>query len=240
MRVEPCGCKGAGLVPRMPRRRDESPEADGTPWDEHRWERLLQESDRRSEKYGRLLEQYADHPDADAIIAREMGWENLDDDDDWSDAGREPNARFEADQQNYEEDDSDVADPAAEQRHPLAVAARDLTRQVMKLIDGPRATPEQQKWAGDLFGGVSICGAKLHAMLGRVPRPGADLGMMIAYLKRGLKALTDALGAIDPCEHLQILTAADAAAVKREAFRIRGGIIKIMGDLRAEFRRRHG
>ena len=50
--------------------------ADGTEekWDEFRCEELLRESDARGEKYQRLLQKYLDHPDRDRIIAREMGW----------------------------------------------------------------------------------------------------------------------------------------------------------------------
>ena len=43
-------------------------------WDEYVWERFLQEQDRNTEKYVRLLETYMDHPNRDEIIAEEMGW----------------------------------------------------------------------------------------------------------------------------------------------------------------------
>src|SRR4029077_695954 len=43
-------------------------------WDEGRYEQVLRESDALTEKYGRLLEKYADHPDSERIIAREVGW----------------------------------------------------------------------------------------------------------------------------------------------------------------------
>jgi hypothetical protein len=43
-------------------------------WDEVRYEQFLRESDALTERYGRLLEKYADHPDSERIIAHEMGW----------------------------------------------------------------------------------------------------------------------------------------------------------------------
>jgi phage pi2 protein 07 len=46
-------------------------------WDEYDWERFLQQQDRKTEKYMELLEKYIDHPDRDQIIAREMGWTHL-------------------------------------------------------------------------------------------------------------------------------------------------------------------
>src|SRR2546428_5541144 len=46
-------------------------------WDEYEWERFLQQQDRKTEKYMELLEKYIDHPNRDQLIAREMGWEHL-------------------------------------------------------------------------------------------------------------------------------------------------------------------
>src|SRR6266496_6538562 len=43
-------------------------------WDEVRYEQFLRESDALTERYGRLLKKYKDHPDSERIIAREMGW----------------------------------------------------------------------------------------------------------------------------------------------------------------------
>src|ERR1051325_908995 len=50
-------------------------------WDECDWERFLQQQDRKTERYMELLEKYIDHPDRDQIIAREMGWTHLLDED---------------------------------------------------------------------------------------------------------------------------------------------------------------
>src|SRR4051794_5944622 len=46
-------------------------------WDEHDWERFLQQQDRKTEKYMELLERFIDDPNRDQIIAREMGWHHL-------------------------------------------------------------------------------------------------------------------------------------------------------------------
>src|SRR5258705_11712304 len=53
-------------------------------WDEYDWERFLQQQDGKTEKYMQLLETYLDDPDRDEIIAREMGWTQLLDANDWS------------------------------------------------------------------------------------------------------------------------------------------------------------
>ena len=44
-------------------------------WDEHDYERLLKESDARTDKYAELLEKYGDSDEAEAKIAKEMGWD---------------------------------------------------------------------------------------------------------------------------------------------------------------------
>jgi hypothetical protein len=45
------------------------------PWDEHDYERFLRESDARTDKYMELLEKYGDSDEAEAKIAKEMGWD---------------------------------------------------------------------------------------------------------------------------------------------------------------------
>src|SRR5436309_7225015 len=57
-------------------------------WDEYDWERFLQQQDHKTEKYMELLEKYLDHPQRDQIIAREMGWTQLlneEEGDSWND-----------------------------------------------------------------------------------------------------------------------------------------------------------
>src|SRR5215211_3726963 len=50
-------------------------------WDEYDWERFLQQQDRKTERYMELLDKYLDDPNRDQIIAREMGWYHLLDED---------------------------------------------------------------------------------------------------------------------------------------------------------------
>ena len=123
-------------------------------WDEFRCEQLLRESDMTGEKYRLLLEKYADHPDSERIIAREMGWtwleEALDEQeastrddatdskngDEADDSGEESSSEIETE---FNEDDleEELADPAREGidwvrddderiMHPLAKHTRDV------------------------------------------------------------------------------------------------------------------
>ena len=45
------------------------------PWDEHDYEKFLKESDARTDKYMELLDKYGDSDEAEARIAKEMGWD---------------------------------------------------------------------------------------------------------------------------------------------------------------------
>ena len=47
------------------------------PLDEFGYEKFMRESDARTDKYMALLEKYEGHPDREKIVAREMGWEWL-------------------------------------------------------------------------------------------------------------------------------------------------------------------
>jgi len=49
------------------------------PWTEEEWERFIAHDEARSAKFGELFETLMDHPDREAIIDREMGWDQPDD-----------------------------------------------------------------------------------------------------------------------------------------------------------------
>src|SRR5258705_8880848 len=53
-------------------RGQKDPEAE---WDEHDYEKFLKESDARTDKYMELQDKYGDSDEAEAKIAKEMGWE---------------------------------------------------------------------------------------------------------------------------------------------------------------------
>ncbi|MCS6860218.1 MAG: hypothetical protein NZT92_07855 [Abditibacteriales bacterium] len=54
-------------------------EFDDRPWTEEEWEKFIECSEIRAAKYGELLETFMDDPNCDEIIAREMGWDEPDD-----------------------------------------------------------------------------------------------------------------------------------------------------------------
>ncbi|MBS0660005.1 MAG: hypothetical protein JSR82_17330 [Verrucomicrobia bacterium] len=226
-------------MPEEPQHEEEA--EDDRPWDEHRWERFLQESDRRTEKFGQLLEKYQDHPERDALIAREMGWETpgeSEDDEDLDEWQRQELAAAAAEAEGAagETEEAGEEDEFERQQHPLFQEAQAYVHRLLRVVQD-RDEPAQRPIHEALVGGAMICAAKLSVLSLGEPRP--ELGMIIAYAKRGLKALTDSLGAIEPARRVGLLSAELAQELQAQAFEVRGGIVALMGEYRAEFRRRH-
>jgi hypothetical protein len=217
---------------------DEQPER---VWDEYQWERFLQQQDRKTEHYMELLEKYMDHPDRDQIIAREMGWNHLLD-------GAEEDWLEEADAQLASElglDAVGAGEPAAEEAgatdfqmlHPLYQASFALTVWIDQLFHD-LGDLQNHPAAVRLGTQSEIASAKLAAALSDDDID--EIGMTIAYLKRALKAITNALDAAVQLRNEITLARERFAALNSRLFQIRDGIIALMGEYRTEWRRRYG
>jgi hypothetical protein len=79
--------------------------ADELPWNEARWEAFFKESDVKAAKFAELLETFIDHPDRDAIIDHEMGWDRDKPRGQWS-----ANGAADEDAEEDEDDDSEDVD----------------------------------------------------------------------------------------------------------------------------------
>jgi hypothetical protein len=205
-------------------------------WDEYDWERFLQQQDRKTERYMELLEQYLDFPDRDQIIAREMGWHHLLDD-----AGKEwveeMDAKFEEELSNAGDDDSTPSATDAEsfEMHPLYQASFALTTWLDQMLENEGGL-QNHPAAVRLSTQSAIAGAKLAAALSDDDVD--EIGMTIAYLKRALKAASNALEAAAQLKQETTLSDESFAALNHRLFQIRDGIIALMGSYRAEWRRR--
>ena len=205
-------------------------------WDEYDWERFLQEQDQKTEKYMQLLETYLDDPRRDEIIAREMGWTQLLDAKDWS---AEVDALLDEDAED--EDGFDPGDavraPETIEQHSLYQAALALTIWIDQLFD-QKPLLQNEPAAIRLATHSALASAKLAAALS-----GDDvdeIGMTIAYLKRALKAITISLDAAAQLLSKKLITGAQHSVLRQRLFEVRDGIITLMGEYRAEWRRRFG
>src|ERR1700712_1050772 len=98
-------------------------------WDEYEWERFLQQQDHKTEKYMELLEKYLDHPQRDQIIAREMGWTQLLNGEEWNEEVDALLADESSSTEEVESAEAQIANTAADgfEDHSLYRAAFALT-----------------------------------------------------------------------------------------------------------------
>ena len=163
-------------------------------WDELRYEQFLRESDARTERYGRLLEKYADHPDSERIIAREMGWTWLEEALDLQEQETEQRQEEEKEKKNedlqaeipeeedgFEEEFEDyelpppdpmregidwVRDDRGHISHPIEKRAHDALHGLLEELKAAGHFPEEQdEQLGDFVGGYMTLGAKLAGAL---------------------------------------------------------------------------
>jgi hypothetical protein len=204
-------------------------------WDEYAWERFLQQQDRNTEKYFGLLEKYIDHPERDRLIAREMGWEDFD---------AELDSELEEVAESFyeQEPDCEEEEPLDSEfeefcRSPIYKDTLKLHARINTLIDNNPALKDHPE-AIRLATRSAVCGAKLAAALCGDEQ--TELGMTIAYLKRGLKAANDALSAAAELAEEKLLLRRQQLSVNRYLFRIRDRIVDLMSEYRAEWRKRYG
>ena len=203
-------------------------------WDEYDWERFLQDQERRTEKYMGLVEKYMDHPDRDAIIAREMGWTHMIDGD-----SREWEDEVESSFEDAESGTTEEAQPGfAFEKHPLYREALAFTAELDEMFSGVDEQVREHPAVIDLHSQATLATAKLAAALNDDDID--ELGMSIAYLKRGLRALTSALDSALQMNNAALIDEGRFELLRARIFSIRDGIVTTMGDYRSEFRRRQG
>lgn len=201
-------------------------------WDEYEWEKFLQKQDLRAERYLELLEHYVDHPERDALIAQEMGWM----DSSGSEELSEDSAEEELAVDEMEREGLDESALAAEV-HPLYRAAFDLTVWLDEALDARGEEVAAHPAAMELSRQVCLLGGKLAAALSGPEE--SELGMTIAYLKRALRAATFALNAYAEVHRERLLGRIRDRQLRSRLFEVRDGIVALIGENRAEWRRRH-
>jgi hypothetical protein len=206
-------------------------------WDEYQWERFLQQQDRNTEKYFGLLEKYLDHPDRDNIIAKEMGWESFDEDRDaeWDEVAESLcEEEMSLSRQDPECQEGDFEEFA---KSPIYQDTLKLHTWINSWLDREQALKDHPE-AIRLATRSAVCGAKLAAAL--CGDDCTELGMTIAYLKRGLKAANDALDAAARLAGEKKMGVRQRLTLNKLLFRVRDRIVDLMSEYRAEWRKRYG
>jgi hypothetical protein len=121
--------------------------------------------------------------------------------------------------------------------HPLYQSAFSLTVWIDQLFDEAPIAASNPSGVR-LASHVAVASAKLAAALS--DQESEEIGMTIAYLKRALGAISTSIEAATRMDREGILKRAQFESLYQRLFQVRDGIIVLMGELRAEWRRRYG
>jgi len=218
------------------------PEAE---WDEHDYERFLKECDARTDKYTELLEKYGHSDEAEAKIAREMGWGGEDDDERadgpedmtveemnriseeaLSEPLPDPNPLTEG-KDWIRTEDGDIA-------HPLQRRCFESAVKLWRDCDELGLEELEDDDLARLISEFQTTGAKLAgALIGIAEdRGNRDAAFTVAYLKRALGHLHQAQAGLEAVAPKNLLPDKMTADVRKELFEIREGILKLMDEFR--------
>jgi DNA-dependent RNA polymerase auxiliary subunit epsilon len=229
------------------------------PLNEFQWEKLLKDSDRKTERLGEVLEKYHGHPDSEKLIAREMGWTWVEEEIEAQERGvfteaedivyDEQNLAF-ASEEDEDEDEDEIVhprdpDPAREGidwardsdgtiEHPLALRALQFSASLWEDFEtqnllGETGDSRVFEWAGL----VESAGVRLSNTLGDVAF-GEDVepGYVVAGLKRSVHLIHQALERLQAIEPLNLISADTARNAQRTLFALREDIIAMMRQWR--------
>ena len=214
------------------------------PWDEHDYEKFLKESDARTDKYMELLDKYGHSDEAEAKIAREMGWEHELTEEEAEEEQRridEMNAACEA-ALNEPEPEPDphregidwIRTEDGRLSHPLqhrcSECAIKYWRQADELGLDKIGNQDLQQFIFEF----QTTAAKLAGALGSISRgmDHTDASFTVARLKRALDHLHKSQSGLEGVAAKHLLPEALIAEARKELFEIREGILRLMDEYR--------
>jgi hypothetical protein len=214
------------------------------PWDEHDYEKFLKESDARTDKYMELLDKYGDSDEAEAKIAREMGWEReLTEEEAEAERQRieEINAACEA-ALNEPEPEPDphregidwIRTKEGYLHHPLQHRCFESALRFGHRAGELGLDKSDDKDLEQFLFEFQTTGAKLAGALGGIARGEGfpDSAFTVAYLKRALDHLHKSQAGLAAVAPKKLLPQTMIAEARQELFELREGILRIMDELR--------
>jgi hypothetical protein len=214
------------------------------PWDEHDYEKFLKESDARTDKYMELLDKYGDSDEAEARIAKEMGWEReLTEEEAEEERQRieEINAACEA-ALNEPEPEPDptregidwIRTEDGDLRHPLQNRCFESAMKFWQEADELGLDKMADKDLEQFIFEFQTTGAKLAGSLNCIARgePFPEASFTVAYLKRALDHLHKSQAGLEAVAPKKLLPEKTVAEARKELFEIREGILRLMDEYR--------
>jgi hypothetical protein len=218
------------------------PEAE---WDEHDYEKLMKESDARTDKYMELLEKYGDSAEAEERIAQAMGWGSEAQGDEEADEGQmsveELNRLCEAaanesgpEPEPHREGIDWIRTADGDLRHPLQHRCFESALKYWQQADGLGGEGLADKDLDQFIFEFQTAGAKLAAALNGIARgeSPSDPAFTVAGLKRALDRLHKSQAGLEAVAPKKLLPEVVVAEARQELFAIREGILKLMDEFR--------
>lgn len=224
------------------KRGQKDPEAE---WDEHDYEKLMKESDARTDKYMELLEKYGDSDEAEAKIAKEMGWDREDDAEDPDADERmsieEINAICEAaanepppEPDPHREGIDWIRTEDGDLHHPLQHRCFESAMKFWHHADELGLERLEDKNLDQFIFEFQTTSVKLGGALGGIAegRGAREDSFTVAYLKRALDHLHKSQAGLEAVAPKKLLPETMVTEARQELFEIREGILKLMDEFR--------
>ena len=205
------------------------------PLDEFGHEKLMRESDARTDRYMQLLAKYEHHPDRERIVAREMGWEWLEEALEADERGALP-PREKIDLPPLEPNPATegidwVRSEGGDIHHPLTKRVSASAMEMWHFCDerhllGESGDPDLHEMIFQL----QITGAKIAGALDSLAYDDGwrDGGFIVAALKRTLNYLHQSMAATDRVAPKAIVLPERLEAFRAELFEVREEILRLM------------
>ena len=213
-------------------------------WDEHNYEKFLKESDARTDKYMELLDKYGVSDEAEAKIAKEMGWEQELTPEEAEEEQRrieEINAACEA-ALNEPEPEPDphregidwIRNERGDLCHPLQHRCFESAMKFWHQADELGLDKSADKDLDQFIFEFQTTGAKLAGALNSIARGEGlpDPAFTVAYLKRALDHLHKSQAGLEAAAPKRILPETMVAEARKELFEIRERILRLMDEFR--------
>ena len=222
---------------------DESAEFDPEkekPLDEFGYEKFMRESDTRTDKYMELFEKYEGHPDREKIVAREMGWEWLEEALEADERGALP-AREKMEVPALEPNPATegvdwVRDEDGHIHHPLTKRAFESAMAMWHFCDEKGLLEDDGDTdLQEMVFEFQTAGAKLAGALdslGYDEEGDREGGFVVAALKRALNYLHKSIAAAEKVAGKNLLPSERFEAFRADLFQIREEILGLMQRFR--------
>jgi hypothetical protein len=215
-----------------------------TDWNEHDYEKFMKECDARTDKYAELLDKYGDSDEAEALIAKEMGWERELTDEE-AEAERQRIEEINRACEEALDEPEPEPDPQREGidwirtqqghlRHPLQHRCSESAMKFWHAVDKLGVERLEDKDLDQFIFEFQTTGAKLAGALSGIVRGEGfhDPAFTVACLKRALDHLHKSQAGLEAVVTKGSLPEALGAEARKELFEIREGILKLMDEFR--------